>query len=77
MLLYLVVVVRSRRCGWRVHAGRVVADRGSATGGGALAPRRAEVRYGRVVVLQSGGYHPRWHHGTILHRAYLHPDLPL
>ena len=76
MLLYLVVVVRGGRRGRRVHAGCVVADRGSATGGGALAPRRAEVRNARVIVLQSGRYHPGGHHRTILHRAHLHLDLP-
>lgn len=72
----LVVVVRGGRRGRRVHAGRVIADRGSATGGGALAPRRAQVWDGRVIVLQSGGYHPRRHHGTILHRTHLHHALP-
>lgn len=72
MVLYLVVVVRGGRGGRRVHAGRVVADRGSATGGGALAPRRAELRDGGVIVLQTCGHHPRGHHGTVLHRAHFH-----
>lgn len=61
-----------RRRRWRcVHARCIIADRGGAARRGTLAPRRAQVRYGRVIILEVW-YHPRRHHRPVVHRAHLH-----
>lgn len=57
------------RCRWRrrcIHAWRIVTEGGGAARRRALAPRRAQVRYCRVVVLETR------HDRPILHRAHLH-----